>query len=1041
MVSNFFQRLNPLNRDKPKNDALAVRNGSSIQVMTPESLHAMKSSPMSRMALDFINASSNFSQGYNDRQLVSAYMSSVYMFAAIRRVAHLISRVRIVAEVKKDGKYVRVPETVLINRVFERDGGDILSRMYYNYAIYGSVVIYKTKTRRAVLEEARGTPIYKYAEGAVAGLYVMDKPLWDLFEDTTYGEIKGVYVSQGIGPLGDRSFLNRDEFVYLTDWNPEQPNRGKPIVGVAIHEAVANASIAQWMSEYFTAGAMPMVLVTLNDTDPAMLTQADLLRMKRHFEDQWQGVGAASRSVFFDRPVDINQVGIAPSEIGAPELNEAALESISAAVGIDRELIVTPAGGSQERHEVLVKRAWDDTIIPLAEKFIAAFNRDLGLPDGMRLVADLSGVHELEADRDDKSQTELNIFQGALQSYNETRTRLKMAPIEDLQDWFLVDNQLQPLKRIIAAAQVPHESLVEYAFRLWEGNLIKRSAMLKMLGQTLDENERDGFKSDLENGDEFLTGLWQDDLLTRRQVLEMMDLDFPKGVEDGYRSELERGAQFGDFISGLWRDNLITRSQALELLEMKKPSNIPDGFADEISDRQNRILELWREGLLPREQILEYLGWPATQGQYVDSKDERQEQRDFILGLWRDNLITRGDAVQLLTGRRLQPQQIDGFVDDVKLLTEQRNAAPESGGKGWRSTPVEELDEPAARGAEENLLSGEEVVTPLEGWYGDNVDVLPRESLPVDDGAKTIAPSVDRSAYVILDLAQDDGVLAIQEALRDKLVDDRATWVPADQFHITVAWMPEIETDQLVRVQNQLKWGGGRITMETDRILSWETNDDRVAVVLLIERNSALDNLNGALSMAVNAQGLALSPFSAPDRWRPHITLAYLPVGALAPSYEVRTHLQADRLLFERGDNYELVGSVSLRHADPQLALKERWFEAGMTSDQWERLSQEDLLPPNIGAKSEWKQWEKSATRRGKNKALRFITQTIPNELAETTRAALSQVDTWDKNSVRSVFVAQKEQADAALKTWQERLLNSDDAELREWAAAWTLNL
>jgi hypothetical protein len=167
--------------------------------------------------------------------------------------------------------------------------------MWLNYAVYGAAAVFKTKTRRSIFEEQAGRPIYDYKDGAVAGLYVIDKPMWDLDEDVSYGKIRGMYVNQyniSDDVLGSRNYIDRREFVYVTDWNPENPNRGKSIVAVAIHEAVANAAIAQWMSEYFTRGAMPFIMVSMED-DPAMMSDADLRKIKRQFEEYWQGIGSS----------------------------------------------------------------------------------------------------------------------------------------------------------------------------------------------------------------------------------------------------------------------------------------------------------------------------------------------------------------------------------------------------------------------------------------------------------------------------------------------------------------------------------------------------------------------------------------------------------------------------------------------------------------------------------------------------------------------------------------------------------------------------
>lgn len=437
------------------------------QLIDPSQMIAGKSLSFNKYVMDFINDTGYYghSNPYTDQQLLMAYMSSVYLFAALRRVANLVSRIQIVAEVQQGSKYVRAGESELINKIFRKDGPTVFSRAYLNYAIYGTAVIYKTKTLKAILDSARGDPIYDYKDNAVGGLHVLDKPFWALDKDTFDGEIKGLYVQRGVKHVSNRNYLDRREFVHFTDWNPEDPTEGRSIATVAIHEAMTNAAIARWSAEYFTRGAMPFVLVAMEE-DPAMISDTDLMKYKRQFEDHWQGVNSSLRSVFIDRKVEVQQVGIPASEVAASDLNTTALEGISAAVGIDRELIVTPEGGSQERHAVLVKRAWDDTVLPLANALLSAFARDLGLPDGMQLVLELSHIPELDADRADRVSTELSVYNDGAQTFNEMRTRLNMPTIPYFDGLIKTDDGLVPIEKIAEAAKIPPRRIME-AYDAW----------------------------------------------------------------------------------------------------------------------------------------------------------------------------------------------------------------------------------------------------------------------------------------------------------------------------------------------------------------------------------------------------------------------------------------------------------------------------------------------------------------------------------------------------------------------------------------------
>lgn len=660
------------------------KRAGGIAIIDPSD--AVKSNPMglfSRSALDFINSASNeMSTPYTENQLLNAYLTSVYVYAALRRVSNLISRVKVVGEVQQEGKWVRLPETHMLNQLFARDGSETMSRMWLNHAVYGAANVYKIKTRRAMLQEQSGHPIYDFADGAVAGLYVLDKPVWDVDEDVTYGAIRGFYVNQyesGDNLLGNRNYLKREETIYYTDWNPQSPNRGKSMVAVCIHEAVANASIAQWISEYFTRGAMPFIMVSLAEDDPAMMTDGDLRKYKRQFEEYWQGMGNSLRSVFFDRQINVEQVGIPADEVAAPDLNETALEGIAATIGLDRELIVTPSGGSQERHALLVKRAWEDTVIPLAEKYVAAINRDLGLAPNMRLVLDVSGIAELEADRENKADTEIGIYDSQLQSYNEARTRLKMAPVKELDGFYNLDGRLVPLSQLVALGNIPHNEIVDYAMQLWDGNLALRSEVLAILGRNLPANAADGYRYQIEDQVDLITTMWNDDLLPRSSVLERLGFtsDRISVEQDGYRSELERGADYGEWVTDLWDRNLLTRSQTMELLDMglTLPPNAPDGYADEIGDRKSNIMDMWGDNLLTRRQTLDSLGYESPEKMidgYAEEieikldmiREAENERVERILDFWNDNLLTRGQALTALGVNKPQ-SMIDGYADEI----------------------------------------------------------------------------------------------------------------------------------------------------------------------------------------------------------------------------------------------------------------------------------------------------------------------------------------------------------------------------------------
>lgn len=222
---------------------------------------------------------------------------------AIQNMLNAIASIKIMAEVKIADKYEPTPEDLRLNQILKQDGANFLSRMYLNYITYGKSLAYKVKTRRAVMNEMEGNPIYDYKDGAVAGLHVPDRQLWEIDEDAKKGNIKGAFINRGDITFSSRNYLNRREFIYLTDWNHE--NRPIKSIGSFIED-------------------------TLLAREP--------------------------------------------------------YESISDVLGIDSDLLNKTEGGSIERHQALIKRAMEDTIIPAAHQITVALKYDLGLHDNFRLI-------------------------------------------------------------------------------------------------------------------------------------------------------------------------------------------------------------------------------------------------------------------------------------------------------------------------------------------------------------------------------------------------------------------------------------------------------------------------------------------------------------------------------------------------------------------------------------------------------------------------------------------------------------------------------
>jgi hypothetical protein len=662
--------------DKPLNNSKIPQ----YQFIDPTDImprNATKSLTYSQFMLDFINATGNMSNPYNQRQLLGAYLSSVYLFSAINLVAKLIGRIKIVARERRGELSLPLPIDNEINTVFAKYGAKMLENMYRNYAVYGATLVYKLPSVEGALNKR-----YDFASHGIAGFQVLDRPKWNLNQNAGSGEIYGAYVNNySLSSIDPQ--LDRNEFVYHTSWNPEYPNDGQSIVSNAIHYAVANNSIAQWMSDYFTRGALPLMIVSFENEADNSITDNDLEKYRRQFEDKFQGgVNSSLRSVFLDRKVVFEQVGIPASEVEASAQDQTALQGIAAAVGIDIELIAPPEGGRSENFDQVLANTWNLTIIPLAENFLSSIERDSGLPDGVFLTLDVSHISELEAGRADKASTEQGIVDAGIQSYNEARARMNMPPVRELEGMWNLGGQLSPITHAEDIKRTIAPTLLEQATAAYEQNLIPRSTLQKTIN-AIPDLERDGYKDEVDNRYDRVIGLWNDNVIRYHDVFKLLQMPIPSNSKNIYKTQMENLMQMevdnhqrkldeqdalADRMMELYTENLITNAQLLDFYRVPIPPNYRRGFKAEIDyaiDREHEALTAKAENDLEIEM--------AKRQQEVDQAqalfDKELEKPEFIKGLFADGFIKLSAALDQL-GIDFPYGEVDGYAPEIESIRE-----------------------------------------------------------------------------------------------------------------------------------------------------------------------------------------------------------------------------------------------------------------------------------------------------------------------------------------------------------------------------------
>lgn len=144
------------------------------------------------------------------------------------------------------------------------------------------------------------------------------------------------------------------------------------------------------------------------------------------------------------------------------------------------------------------------------------------------------------------------------------------------------------------------------------------------------------------------------------------------------------------------------------------------------------------------------------------------------------------------------------------------------------------------------------------------------------------AAKAAQPAYVSLQLAPASivSLLSLRPLLEDLLGPD-AKWQDPETYHLTLAYVPDIDDDTLSQVCQSLpQTMPAGLTVE--QLAHFDNHGDGYPIHLRIAKTHELSNYQRAVHSAFLRHGVMCSPLSKPDAYQPHVTLAYAqrpPVG------------------------------------------------------------------------------------------------------------------------------------------------------------------
>lgn len=234
----------------------------------------------------------------------------------------------------------------------------------------------------------------------------------------------------------------------------------------------------------------------------------------------------------------------------------------------------------------------------------------------------------------------------------------------------------------------------------------------------------------------------------------------------------------------------------------------------------------------------------------------------------KDLLALAEDKQQKTTA--LNSQLVSGgiTVNEYRIATDQKSLP---GGNvlyvpaGVIVTPVEKLGTlppPAPPGGGFGFQSAPAAVS---------VDKPPPAALPETTEKAAV------SLGMMLSLANDTGLIQLQNQLKGRAPDASIRWVDPSDFHVTLVYIPSLAEPQVTELLSYKDYyDTDELALNVGSLASFDKIGEH-ALHFRIRENAALRGFQRDLVDLCKDCGLSISPFNDPAGWKPHITMGYSP--------------------------------------------------------------------------------------------------------------------------------------------------------------------
>jgi HK97 family phage portal protein len=191
--------------------------------------------------------------------------------------------------------------------------------------------------------------------------------------------------------------------LHIKLFNPQDDHYGLSPLRAAASAIDVHNTASRWSKALLDNAARPSGAIVYKGSDGMGSMAADQYsRLVDEITEQHTGARNAGRPMLLEGGLDWKPMGFSPSDMEFHKTKEAAAREVALAFGVPPMLLGLPGDVTYSNYQEANRAFYRLTVLPLAEKVLAALSAWLGpqFGAGVALAADLDGVPALASERE-----------------------------------------------------------------------------------------------------------------------------------------------------------------------------------------------------------------------------------------------------------------------------------------------------------------------------------------------------------------------------------------------------------------------------------------------------------------------------------------------------------------------------------------------------------------------------------------------------------------------------------------------------------------